>query len=88
MVDAPVRETPNRAIEVGVVAAAAIALYVIYRADRVYRRWARELSPLAGPRARAAALKTSYQRKRSGATELAELARDIVEAAERARARS
>ena len=79
---------PNRAIEIGIVVLTGAAIVVVYLADRSYRRWAKEASPFAGPRARAAAIKSSYRQKRSTATDIAQMIGDIVEAVELARSRA
>jgi hypothetical protein len=82
------RAAHHRSVDVGVVIVAGAAVAAIYLADRRYRRWAKEASVLAAPRARAAAVRTSYRRKRSGMEEIAGLIGDIFEAVEQARTRA
>jgi hypothetical protein len=78
----------HRSVDVGVVIVAGAAVAAIYWADRRYRRWAREASLLAGPKARAAAVRSSYRRKRTGLGEIAEVVGEIFEAVELARSRT
>jgi hypothetical protein len=78
----------HRSVDVGVVIMAGAAVAAIYWADRRYRKWAKETSVLAAPKARAAAIGSSYRRKRSGMEEIAGLIGDIFEAVEQARKRA
>jgi hypothetical protein len=57
----------------------------IFEADRRYRQWAQANSPFAAPRARAAAFRASYRRKRSGVGEIAELLGDLMDTIEQVR---
>ena len=79
---------PSRGAEVAIVAVAGAAVGATYWAERRYRRWARETSVLAGPRARAAAVQSSYQRKRSVVTDVIEAVGALLAAVELARWRS
>jgi hypothetical protein len=79
---------PNRAIEVGIVVVGATAVVVIYRADRRYRRWAEQRSPLTAPRARAAAFHTNYRRKRSSFSDAMQIIGDIFDVVEQVRVRA
>lgn len=74
----------SRGAEVAIVAVAAAT----YWADRRYRRWAMETSLLAGPRARAAAVQSSYRRKQSVVTDVIEVVGAFLVAVELARWRS
>ena len=86
--DARAAVPPNRAVEIGIVAFVGAAVVVSYWADRRYRRWAKDFSLFAAPRARAAAFQTNFQtnyrRKRSGVEEIARIIGDIFEAVEQA----
>ena len=72
---------PSNGAALVVVASGAALVVVIYWADRRYRRWAEETSLFAAPRARAAAFKTSYRRKRSAVAEVTGAIGEIVSAA-------
>jgi hypothetical protein len=79
---------PHPATLIVVVAVAGAALEAMWWADQRYRRWSEEMSVLTGPRARVAALRTGYQKKRSGLEEAVALIGEIFEAVEEARARA
>ena len=78
---------PSLAAELAVLTAGAALVVIGYWAERRYRRWAEEASPFAAPRARAAAFKTGYRRRRSGVTEATHVIGEIMEAIEELRAR-
>jgi hypothetical protein len=87
---AEVREaiSPSLVTEAVVVTVCATAVVVAYRVVRNYERWAKENSPWAGPRARTAALKSNYRRRRSDLGEVAQMIGEIVSAVESARSRA
>jgi len=76
---------PSHVAEFVVVALGAALVIVTYWADRRYRQWSDDFSLLAAPRARAAALKTSYRRKRTGVAEATEIIGDILDVIQRPR---
>jgi hypothetical protein len=78
----------RRSVDVGVVILAGAAIAAVYWADKRYRRWVKETSILAAPRARAASVHASYRRKRSGLEEIAEVIGEIFETVELARSRT
>jgi hypothetical protein len=78
----------RRSVDIGVVIVAGAAIAAVYWADKRYRRWVKETSILAAPRARAASVHASYRRKRSGLEEIAEVIGEIFEAVELARSRA
>jgi hypothetical protein len=69
---------PSRVTEAIVVALGAVVAVAICWIDWSYRRWAAQNSPFASSRARAAAIKASYRRKRSGFEEFAQLLGDLL----------
>jgi hypothetical protein len=78
---------PSRVTALVVLSFGAALVVVGYWADRHYRRWSAEVSPLAAPRARAAAVKVSYRRKRSDVADAALMLGEILGAIETARSR-
>jgi len=60
---------PSLATEAAVGVVSVAVLIGIYWADRRYGRWVKDNSVWAGPRLRAAGLRSSYQLKRSGLVE-------------------
>jgi hypothetical protein len=79
---------PSLAAEIVVLTAGAALVVFAYWADRRYRRWAEEASPFAPARARAAAVKTGYRRKRSVVTETTQVIGEILGAFEELRSRT
>jgi hypothetical protein len=73
---------PSLAAELVVLTAGAALVGLAYWAERRYRRWAEEASPFAAPRARAAALRTGYRRKRSNVAEATQVIGEILRAFE------
>jgi hypothetical protein len=78
---------PSLAAELAVLTAGVALVVIGYWAERRYRRWAEEASPFAEPRARAAAFKTGYRRRRSGVTEATHVIGEIVGVFEELRSR-
>ena len=73
---------PSLAAELVVLTAGAALVGLAYWAERRYRRWAEEASTFAAPRARAAALRTGYRRKRSNVAEATQVIGEILRAFE------
>jgi hypothetical protein len=80
--------SPNVVTEAVVVTVCVTAVVVAYRVVRNYERWAKQNSPWAGPRARTAALKSNYRRRRSDLGDFAQIVSEIVSAVERAKAQT
>ena len=78
---------PSLAAELFVLTAAAGLLVIGYWAERRYRRWADEISPFTAPRARAAAFRTSYRRRRSGVAETTQMIGEMMGVFEELRSR-
>jgi hypothetical protein len=78
---------PSLAAELVVLTAGAALVVLGYWAERRYRRWAEGTSPFAAPRARAAAFKTGYRRKRSDVADATQVLGEILGAFEIARSR-
>ena len=78
---------PSLAAELFVMAAGAGLLVIGYWAERNYRRWAEDISPFAPPRARAAAFRTSYRRRRASVAETTQVIGEIMGAFEELRSR-
>jgi hypothetical protein len=86
--DAGTAVAHRRSVDIGLVIVAGAAIAAVYWADKRYRRWVKETSLLAAPRARATAVQASYRRKRSGLGEIAEVIGEVFEAIEVARSRA
>jgi len=77
--------SPSLVTEAIVVTVCATAVVVTYRVVRNYERWAKQNSPWAGPRARTAALKSNYRRRRSDLGDVGQIIGEIISAVESAR---
>ena len=78
---------PSLRAELVVLTAGAALLGAGYWAERRYRRWGKEASPFTAPRARAAAIRSSIRRRRSGFAEATQVIGEILGAFEELRSR-
>ena len=76
---------PSHVAEFVAVVLGAALVVVTYWANRRYRQWSDDSSLLAAPRARAAALKTSYRRKRTDVAHATEIIGDLLDVIQRPR---
>jgi hypothetical protein len=76
---------PSHATEAIIVTFGTVAVVAACWVVSRYRRWAAEISPFAGPRAKAAALKTNYRQKRSDVADVTGAVGALLKAIDRAR---
>jgi predicted histidine transporter YuiF (NhaC family) len=76
---------PNLVATAGMLTGVVAALVIAYRCERAYRRWLRQIDPLAEARARLDRTRSGFRAGRANVSEVAGLIADVLTEVERAR---
>jgi hypothetical protein len=76
---------PRRSDEIAAVIAVIAVIGIAFAFERAFRRWSKEVSPLAVPRARVEHMRTGYQKKREVMGDLAQIVDAVLGGARSAR---